>query len=321
MKPFSEVVLGLDTSNYTSSVAVVTREGTILADERIPLQVKQGERGLRQSDALFQHMENLPILIERAFEKFNGHNLAGVSASNRPRPIEGSYMPVFRSGVAFARAVCAAKSVPLFLFSHQEGHLSAARMEYESFDDQQDYLAFHLSGGTCELLQITDQDSRLLGRSLDLSFGQVLDRVGVAIGYRFPAGEQMDQVAENQEPINIPLTKPKRKGLDLNLSGLETQGIRLWETGNYTPSQLAFGVMSSMAEAIIEWTYDASMQSGCKQVLYSGGVAASRFLRNEIQQAFADTSIIPIFGRPALSSDNGVGIAWLGRKLLWQSNR
>ena len=290
-----DYILGIDTSNYKTSIAVVDREKHIICDLRRFLTVKQGERGLRQSDALFQHIQNLPALMEEMRTEFD-RKISAIACSFRPRPEAGSYMPVFLAGSGFARSAAAAMNVPLVGFSHQEGHMEAIRA-YSSFQTVDRFLACHFSGGTCEVLDVSETDLRkdgmpkqyfggssgsddngasakkakkphpadpaervaytmhITGGTKDISFGQVLDRVGVALGMEFPAGGHLDQMAQKfceaekaENPGTIfagadrdmlrsakeacRLTPVKVQDGWLNLSGLDTQArIRIDRLG------------------------------------------------------------------------------------------
>ena len=228
-------ILGIDTSNYRTSVAIVDTEGCILTDERMLLKVKKGERGLRQSEALFQHVENLPNLFEKL--PTDKYELSAVAVSTRPRPVEGSYMPCFKAGYGFGKAVAKSMNIPFYEFSHQEGHIEAIRSN-TNISQGKPFLAWHLSGGTCELLKVNKisydflnpedkTDIEIIGGSKDISFGQVIDRVGVLLGMNFPAGEEMDNIACETDAVvkkyAKTLTKIKTQGLEFNLSGIETQ--------------------------------------------------------------------------------------------------
>ena len=117
-------VLALDTSNYTTSVAVFDgREGQ---NEGRLLEVRPGELGLRQSDALFQHVKRLPELFGRLEERGMLRDIRAVGASTRPRAVEGSYMPCFLAGASQGEALSHTLGVPFYAFSHQQGHLAAA---------------------------------------------------------------------------------------------------------------------------------------------------------------------------------------------------
>ena len=332
-----DLVLGIDTSNYTTSLAIIDAKGAIAADKRRFLTVKQGERGLRQSRALFQHMENLPEMLPELFGQIDKERIGSVSASNRPRPVEGSYMPVFKAGVNYGKIVAASLGVPFFGFSHQEGHLEAVKHN-SSLAEETEYLAYHLSGGTCELLRITKDFLQILGGSRDISFGQVIDRIGVTLGLGFPAGGEMDLIALNiRDRLNGrkdwnhssskrcggPADLLKRipiDGLEINLSGIETQCRRELLKGA-EPEKLVYELFRNMSACLCHLTEKAVTETGCGHVLFTGGVTASRFVREEIGDYFSDKSLNIVFGDPALSSDNAVGIAFLGGKELWQSNR
>ena len=120
------IVLGIDTSNYTTSVALMYEDGELIANIKRPLPVKAGERGLRQSDAVFAHIKNLPSAMGEASEHLRGRKPCAVGVSERPRNIDGSYMPCFLSGVAAAESISAASGIPVYRFSHQCGHVMAA---------------------------------------------------------------------------------------------------------------------------------------------------------------------------------------------------
>lgn len=331
----SDLILGFDTSNYTTSLALTARDETIRSDLRIPLRVNKGERGLRQSSALFQHLQNLPAMVAELMSEDGARERIGaVSVSSRPRPMEGSYMPVFLAGLRFAETVASCLDVPCFTVSHQEGHLAAAAHS-TPLSGSPHYLAYHLSGGTCELLEINQGMGTLMGTSKDLSFGQVLDRIGVAMGLDFPAGAAMDKQAlswEEKENLgkkgqrtnlhrssrDLPLKKISLNGLEINLSGLETQAQRLLSTGEVSHEELSFLVFYRIVEVLALWTQQGAADSGCSQVLFCGGVASSCFLRKNLIPLLESKGISAVFGTPRLSSDNGVGTALLGGRKLWR---
>ncbi|MDO4552378.1 MAG: hypothetical protein Q4C22_02465 [Bacillota bacterium] len=315
------LVLGIDTSNYTTSAALTDAEtGEIAADLRKPLAVKKGERGLRQSEALFQHMENLPELLAAALEKTEERgSVAAVAASSQPRRTETSYMPVFRAGLQFARTLSAALKTPLFCFSHQEGHLAAAAHDTPLAGEKK-LLAWHLSGGTCELLFVKEEGISIIGGSRDISAGQLIDRTGVAMGLDFPAGPAMDRLALSVGPLAAAAElKPIfREGTWANLSGTETQALRLWAAGETKKEELAGTIFARLADCIAFITEQGAAETGCKKVLFAGGVSASVCLRGELQSRLEAAGLQAVFGAPALMGDNAVGTALLGGEALWR---
>lgn len=322
MNKVKDCILGIDTSNYKTSAAVIDSESRILCDLRTLLKVKQGERGLRQSDALFQHMENLPILIQQAMAEGRQKRIGAVACSDRPRPAEGSYMPVFKAGMGFGQAISAALQVPYYTFSHQEGHIEAVRA-YSSLRDSR-FLCYHLSGGTCELLNVDGANIRIIGGSKDLSFGQVIDRVGVRLGMAFPAGEEMDRRAQAADSPSVLLKRIQAQGLFFNLSGIETQCGRQAENmlKQHRPDEILSGLIRElfdrMAGILIEITQRAVDKTSVHDILFTGGVSSSRYIRSRLEARFRHTRINITFGQPQLSQDNAVGIALLGGEKLWQ---
>lgn len=327
MQNTKDLVLGIDTSNYTTSVALTDSHQNVIKDERILLSVKQGERGLRQSNALFQHQENLPKLLHRLLPEYR-ERIGAVSVSSRPRPVEGSYMPVFLAGCQTGKILADAFGVPYFEFSHQEGHLKAASFTTD-LDWDKPFLAWHLSGGTCELLMVDSTGIDIIGGSLDISFGQLLDRFGVAMDLQFPCGKALDMMAlaardhwkEERGQLKDPLFKPiARKGLEFNLSGLETQILRLYESEEIAPELLVYALFEEICRCLYKVTSKAVEQTGVDQVLFTGGVSASRYVRdrwNELQKKNYKLKFQTVFGDPVHSSDNAVGTSILGGESLW----
>ena len=223
--------LGIDTSNYATSLAVFdTNAGEVVCDCKRFLPVREGQLGLRQSDALFHHTA-LPEMLAELGQKVNLTQIEAVGVSARPRPVDGSYMPCFLAGVSAATAFCAAKGIPLVQTTHQQGHISAALFAASGADlFGKEELVFHVSGGTTDLLHCKGPDSiTCIGTSSDLYAGQAVDRLGVRLGYAFPAGIYVSQLAaactENIKP------KVSVRGTTCSLSGLQNQCEKLLAEG------------------------------------------------------------------------------------------
>lgn len=235
MKP--KAYLGIDTSNYTTSAAVADEEGKIVANLKSPLPVREGECGLRQSDAVFAHVKNLPGLMEQAREILRDYSLTAVGCSVRPRDAEGSYMPCFLAGKVAASAVCAAADVPMYAFSHQNGHLMAAIYSSGASDALlgKPFAAFHVSGGTTELVVARPEGSafsvELIGQTDDLNAGQAIDRAGVMMGLHFPAGPALEELA-SRFTGTLPPIRVSVKDRICHLSGLQNLSEKLWKETN-----------------------------------------------------------------------------------------
>ena len=306
-----DAVLGIDTSCYTTSAALVSLDGEILASSRRLLTVEEGERGLQQSQGLFQHVKNLPQMIENVFAEVPQAKIVAVCASTRPRPAEESYMPVFRAGESQARAAAAMLRVPFYPVSHQEGHVRAAMVD-AGVDAGKPFLALHLSGGTTEILLCDHGKITLLGGSLDLHAGQLIDRMGVKMNMPFPAGPSMEKLAmcaPAQGLIGVSI-----KGVNCCLAGAENKATKWLESGSMTKEEIAAEVFDFIARTVYRQIEAACEQTGAKQALLAGGVASSTHLRALLEKR-AKKRGLPCrlhFARPELSGDNAVGVALLG---------
>ncbi|MDD6154763.1 MAG: O-sialoglycoprotein endopeptidase [Eubacteriales bacterium] len=332
----ADLCLGIDTSNYKTSVALTDPEGNILYDSRRFLQVNKGMRGLRQSEALFQHVNALPDIIG-GLSDYCGENIWGriccVAVSSRPRSVEGSYMPAFLAGLSTARSMASALNVPCYKFSHQDGHIEAVRF-YTPLKDKEKFISFHFSGGTTEAVVYDRGRLEIVGGTKDISFGQLLDRTGVDLGLDFPCGEELDRLAlerREDEPAQLPdelceiirkfhMPVTKVKDGYINLSGAETYIKRyIDETSDkFSGSdrdiymrELAFSMFSEIARAIGKMTLKLADSTGIRDFLFAGGVSSSLFIREDVKKRVKGRVDI-YFGRPELSSDNAVGISLLG---------
>lgn len=300
--------LGIDTSNYTTSVYSVTKDNII--GRRKILEVKPGERGLRQSDGVFQHMKNFPLLFKELCAEINISDICAVGVSVRPRSVEGSYMPVFLAGKGYAEAVACALGVPLYEYSHQEGHIMAGIRscgDYSFLDGE--FISVHISGGTTEILRTRYNgrgfDSSIIGGTRDISAGQFIDRTGVAMGLGFPAGAQLERLALGAgKRISIPI---KTDGAWMNLSGVETKSLRLLENKEVDKAELAMGVLYEIKRALVRTISAALNETGLNKVLVAGGVASNSIIREGLLGMPYDVK----FASKEFSGDNAMGIAEL----------
>ena len=305
----SDLFLGIDTSNYRTSAAIVDEKGEILFNHRELLEVPQGERGLRQSVAFFNHVQRLPEVMEEAMNYRD--RIRAVAVSERPRPREGSYMPCFTAGSACAREVASALGVPLYLTSHQEGHIEAVRY-YSDLRSEEDVLFLHFSGGTTEAVFRNE----IVGGTLDIALGQVLDRVGVRLGLAFPSGEIMDAIALRTAEASSGLKPIKVKDCYMNLSGIETQSMRKAEElmGAGEPADMLIKeLFDKLGRSILDMTMQLIDKYGNRPVIFAGGVSSSEYIRKYLSGELPD-DVRYVFGKPELSGDNAVGVALIGMR-------
>ena len=305
-----KIIIGIDTSNYTTSVALMDLDGGVIANIKRPLPVKEGERGLRQSDAVFAHIKNIPSAMQEAREYIGERKVLAIGVSERPRNIDGSYMPCFLSGVAVAEGISAATGAPLYKFSHQCGHVMAAIHSSGRYDllGGRTFSAFHVSGGTTEMLRVSACEggfsAELIGGTADLNAGQVIDRIGVLMGLSFPAGAEMERLALKNEK-KIPKKKPTINDFKVNLSGLENMADKLYrETGD--KCLVSAFVLEFIGDSLILLAQSYIERFGESDFLFAGGVMSNSIIKNKISKQFKAS-----FAEPALSADNAVGIAAL----------
>ena len=298
------VYLGIDTSNYTTSSAEYDNNSGEFINSRRLLSVNKGSIGLRQSDALFLHTKALPDIIENACKL---GEISAVGVSDRPRPLDDSYMPCFLAGVSAASAISSALGVKLYKFSHQAGHIAAALFSADKLDlIGKPFISFHISGGTTEAL-LTEYDNesffkcRIVAQSLDLKMGQAVDRIGKLLGLDFPAGKQLDKLSLSGEYKDK--IKTSMKGADCSISGLENKAKQLFDKG-YSKEDIAFFTIKYLCETVDSMTAELKNQFGDIPFVFAGGVMSNTYIRQRIIEKYG-----AFFASPELSSDNAVGIA------------
>ncbi len=309
--------LGIDTSNYRTSAAVCDENGNLVRSVRRLLPVKEGELGLRQSEALFSHTKALPTIME----ELGAYPLAAVGYSARPRDCEGSYMPCFLAGESVARSIASVCGIPFYDLSHQACHIQAALYSVsidseKRFDNVSEliekekafapngrFLAFHVSGGTTEALLHDNGRITLLGGTLDLNAGQAIDRVGVALGLPFPAGEALETLASG-----MPYSKGIKisvKGFDCNLAGLENMSKKMLENGKSAGEVAAF-TLDAVLKTIDKMSENLLASYPDLPILYAGGVMSCKRIAHALEKKYRSA-----FASPEFSGDNAVGNAVL----------
>ncbi len=297
-------VIGFDTSNYTTSIAYFDGKSGTNCSKLLP--VKEGALGLRQSDAVFHHTQSLPELSGRLFSDLDVGEIKAVGVSTRPRAVEGSYMPCFTVGYSHAKLLSDTLGVPLFSFSHQQGHVAASLWSAKRLDlMEKPHLAWHLSGGTTELLLVTPDGKNVtcekIGGTSDISAGQLIDRTGQLLGLPFPSGKHLDGLCATCDSRDF--FRVKCPDLIFSLSGLQNKVNAYFE--NHTSEETASYAILSVAEAVFAATENARKQYPGLPVVFSGGVASNSMLRRVMEP------LGPIFCEPKFSTDNAMGIAVL----------
>ncbi len=300
--------LGIDTSNYTTSVALYDDDSNSVISKKKLLPVKDGEKGIRQSDAVFHHTVQLPELVKELFDD-NRYNISGIGVSIKPCNEDGSYMPCFLSGLSVAVSLSSVLKVPLYRFSHQDGHIVAALFSAGVLDFiNEDFIAFHISGGTSQALLVKPDNHYFktikVADSLDLKAGQAVDRVGLALGLNFPCGPELEKLANNSSNSLEYIKVFRRDGM-FSLSGVENKCMQMLDNG-YAHEDIALYCLSYLYSAIDDTVFELIDKYGKLPVVFSGGVMSNRIIRNKLENKYTS-----YFAEPMYSSDNACGVAIL----------
>ncbi len=307
--------LGIDTSNYTTSVAVYNSDTKKVIQEKKLLPVKEGSLGLRQSDAVFHHTKQLPEIIKKLYSENISGKPCCITASARPRELEGSYMPCFLCGAGFAESYAVINKIPCYLSSHQMGHILASVYSADCFDIlDKKFIAFHVSGGTTDCLLCESDSENILkikqvSSSLDLKAGQAVDRIGLMMGLKFPCGKELEKLAFKSDISNRKMKfriKPVLKNADCCLSGLENRCRKMLDDG-ITKEDTARYCLEYIAVTVTEMTEKAFEEYGKMPVIYAGGVMSDKIIKDIILDRFD-----AYFAEPEFSCDNAVGMAIYG---------
>lgn len=302
-------VIGMDTSNYTTSIAWFDGDSGVNCSKLLP--VKQGELGLRQSDAVFAHTKSLPELSDRLFSDIQAENIRAVGVSTRPRAVEGSYMPCFMVGYSHAKLLSNVLNVPLVEVSHQQGHVAASLWSAGRMDlMDKPHLAWHLSGGTTELLLVEPEGKNVkctkIGGTTDISAGQLIDRTGQLLELPFPSGKYVD--ALSQEATGKERFRVKCTDAFFSLSGVQNKVQQFFAAGGSREETAAYA-LRCVAYAVFRASGQALQMYPGLEIVFSGGVASNSMLRDTLQP------LKPVFCEPRYSTDNAMGVAVLTHRM------
>lgn len=302
-------VIGIDTSNYTTSIAWYNGTSGVNCSKLLP--VKQGELGLRQSDAVFAHIKGLPELSGRLFSDIRPENVCAVGVSTRPRAVEGSYMPCFMVGYSHAKLLSDMFQVPLIQVSHQQGHVAASLWSAGRLDLMDTpHLAWHLSGGTTELLLVEPEGRNVvctkIGGTTDISAGQLIDRTGQILGLSFPSGKSLDELSRHAGGKEV--FRVKCDGSYFSLSGVQNK-VQQFYKKKPSPEETAAYALRCVSGAVYKATEQALSRFPGLEVVFSGGVASNSMLRQVMEP------LSPIFAQPQYSTDNAMGVAVLAHRI------
>lgn len=308
--------IGIDTSSYTTSLAVLDDKDRIILNSREILKIKDGQRGLRQQEAVFQHVNNLPDLIGDMIKKIDISKIEVISCSSKPRNKENSYMPVFVVGKGQAFVLSKTIGCSYKEFSHQEGHIASVLLDNKSIVNNQ-FLSLHISGGTTELLLVDNKkqnsEIEIIGGTLDLNIGQLIDRIGVEAGLKFPCGKKMDEIAQKGSILDFTILIKIKDNTWFNLSGIENHFKKLIRSELYKIEDIFATLFHIISLFLYKVIVNSSIKYNLNNIVITGGVAANSILREYLTMELIKENIILYFPSIDLCTDNAVGIAYMGK--------
>ena len=305
-----DIFLGVDTSNYTTSISLIDGVGNLILNIKKMLTVPKKMHGLRQSEAVYQHVRNLiEISKDGKLDKYG--RITAIGVSTKPRDSVESFMPCFMVGKENACFLASFLGIPVYSFSHQAGHIMAILYGSGNLEmANSEFLSFHISGGTTDAVYVKPDSENIfsienIGGSSDLHAGQLIDRVGDLLQFEFPSGKMVDSMACScDEQMNFP--KVSVKGLFCNFSGFENKAFELYEKTK-NKKLVSKYTMEAVYLTLACLTKELEKRYPGKQIVYSGGVMNSEYIKNRMESAFH------IFSSE-FACDNAVGIAELARE-------
>ena len=224
-------------------------------------------------------------------------------------------MPVFTVGYNFGKFMANSLNCKFYETTHQENHIEASLLN-SKINNRDRFLSVHMSGGTTEILLLNrnknsiEYNIEIVGGTKDISFGQLIDRIGVKLGYRFPAGKYIDKNAISCERKILNGLKTSVKDGYMNLSGLENQINKIIDSEDckYISKLLLDAVVRNMYKSLI---YISKLYN-INEVVFCGGVAASEYVRTNLSTKLRREKIYSYFTNSEYSTDNACGCAIIG---------
>jgi N6-L-threonylcarbamoyladenine synthase len=324
-------ILGIETSCDETAAAVVEDGRAILSSvvaSQLDTHGKYG--GVVPELASREHLRAIVPVVRLALEQAETSfdELAAIAVTEGPGLV-GSLLV----GITYAKSLCFARRLPLIGVNHIEGHIHAVMLDSS---DQIEFpaLALVVSGGHTHLFEVREGFTyRLLGKTRDDAAGEAYDKVAKLLGFGYPGGPIIDQLAPHGNPkaVKFTLARMKQNALDFSFSGLKTAVLRWVEQHDLTAEidtrrklqqlsieewlsvtpQATLDLLASFQRTVIDELLrhlsDASEQIGARAVIVSGGVASNSGLRAAAREANLPAPLF--FPTAALSTDNAAMIA------------
>jgi N6-L-threonylcarbamoyladenine synthase len=294
-------VLGVESTAHTFSVSVVSSAGEILSNAKSVYKPPEGS-GIHPFEASQNHLAAAPKVVSDALEtaEIAMGDLSAIAYAMGP-----GLGPCLRVGGVVARTLATSLGIPLVPVNHAVGHIELGCL----LTGSEDPVVLLVSGGHTMILAYSARRWRVLGESLDLTLGQLLDQFGRHHGLASPCGRTIEEAAEGSSNyLRLPYTV---KGNDVSFSGLLTASKVLLDRGSSFPD-VSYSIQETAFAMVTEVTERALAFTGKKEVMIVGGVAANRRLSVMMSDMAARHSAAVTMAPLEYSGDCGAQIAWTG---------
>ncbi|HET7558686.1 MAG TPA: tRNA (adenosine(37)-N6)-threonylcarbamoyltransferase complex transferase subunit TsaD [Limnochordia bacterium] len=311
----AELCLGIETSCDETAAAVVAA-GRRLVSSRLASQIAlhADYGGVVPELASREHaLAIMPVIHSALAEAGAGLSDLDCIAVTYGPGLVGSLLV----GLSAGKGLSLASGVPLVGVNHVEGHIYANFLEHRELEPPA--VCLTASGGHTELVYVEALGAyRVLGRSRDDAAGEALDKVGRVLGLGYPAGPELERLAQGGDPKRFPFPRALADELfAFSFSGLKTAGLNLInqfkQRGEALPvADFAASFQEAVVEALVEKSRNALAHTGARTLLAAGGVAANSRLRARLAELAAEFAAAFYYPSPALCTDNAAMIAAAG---------
>ncbi len=308
------LVLGIETSCDETAAAIVEGHSNSyrILSETLASQAKVHEAygGVVPEYAAREHLSQLPLIVDQALREAGTsyRDLSAIGVTRGPG-LKGCLL----TGLTFAKALSWASGLPLLGVNHIEGHLHVARLDNTELEYP--FLALVVSGGHTEIVEVHDVGRyKIIARTSDDAAGEAFDKSANLIGFTYPGGAALAQLADSYGKTHFKLPRVMREAPGFSFSGLKTAIALLVKREKEALQDpnirgaLAYAIQESIVDALCFKLELAIKTSRIKQVVVTGGVSANKFLRARVQALPGVRVFFPQFSH---SVDNGAMIAYL----------
>jgi universal protein Kae1 len=291
--------LGIESTAHTFGAGIVDEKSAVLANEKASY--SHSDAGIHPKLAAQHHAENAAKVLQKALTKakLKMKEINVISFSQGP-----GLGPCLRVGAVTARFLSKRYNIPLLGVNHCVAHIEIGKVNTKAKDP----VVLYASGANTQIIAFENGKYRVMGETLDMGIGNALDQFGRKLKIGFPAGPVIDKkYFEGKNFIELPYSV---KGMDLVFAGVLTEAEK--KIGKVNETDLCYSYMHTLFAMAGEVTERALAHTEKKELLVTGGVAASRALKEMLEILCKERGAKLFVVDRELAMDNGAMIAWQG---------